>query len=429
MVTTQTVEHVCKFLKWTDDVRKEFEFEEGDPFTPWFRGQENAALHLVPTLYRPEYGGPNRLKDDRVEDEIREEFAARAPTLCEGIPSPEDDWGWYFLMQHFGAPTRLLDWTEVPLLALYFAVKKDKEPKDAAVWALDPYRLNKNVFKRLYIRTPYEGQVICPIPAVATPKERERVKWWLPERRTRKRHLPQWPVAVYPAHTARRISTQHSNFTIHGDDARGLDEMTPELRRCLFGVRIPSTRVRSIRRELERNGIDESLAFPDLGGLGRSLWLKWRSDSNPPHNDAVRADPPHEGVYTRLGRSEIQGVGVIAIRRIKKGTRLFWGDDEEMLWVDEKDLPKRPKEIRRLYDDFAVIDRKRRYGCPRNFNCLTMSWYINEPRNGESPNVRADPETYDFYAIKDIAVGEELTVRYDSYSERTRTPSRRTRQA
>ena len=129
---------------------------------------------------------------------------------------------------------------------------------------------------------------------------------------------------------------------------------------------------------------------------------------------------PHLGVYTRLGRSKVDknGIGVFAIRRIAKGTELFQGDCEEMVWIDKKGLPRRPRQIRKLYDDFAVIktdekDKQTRYGCPLNFNRLTVSWYINCSRN---PNVRCDKD-YHFFALRDIERGEELTVDYSSYSE------------
>ena len=94
---------VSEFVKWVGEVRKHFDFTDDDPWVPWFRGQ-CANWDLCPKLYRGEYGDKERLKRQHIEDEIREEFIVRAPALSESIPSPDDDWGWYFLMQHYEAP-------------------------------------------------------------------------------------------------------------------------------------------------------------------------------------------------------------------------------------------------------------------------------------------------------------------------------------
>jgi hypothetical protein len=170
--------------------------------------------------------------------------------------------------------------------------------------------------------------------------------------------------------------------------------------------------VKPIKRSLDEFGIDETTVFPDLEGLSGAVNY-W--------NEELVETKPHIGVYTRLGRSKVDkdGIGVFAIRRIKKGTKLFHGDCEEMVWLDKKDLPRRPRQIRKLYDDFAVIktdekDRKTRYGCPLNFNRLTVSWYLNSSRK---PNVRCSLEDYSFFALKDIKPDEELTVDYATYSE------------
>ena len=61
---------------------------------------------------------------------------------------------------------------------------------------------------------------------------------------------------------------------------------------------------------------------------------------------------------------------------LAEDTFLFSGDNEEMLWIEESSLSRTPTEIRRLYDDFSVI-KDNRYGCPQNFNRLTMAWYLS----------------------------------------------------
>ena len=58
-----------------------------------------------------------------------------APTGVSGSEAlPPNNWDLYFLMQHYGAPTRLLDWTESALIALYFAVRDNPGYYDSAVY-------------------------------------------------------------------------------------------------------------------------------------------------------------------------------------------------------------------------------------------------------------------------------------------------------
>ncbi len=121
---------------------------------------------------------------------------------------------------------------------------------------------------------------------------------------------------------------------------------------------------------------------------------------------------PHYKVFVRLAPSKIHGVGVFAIIPIKKGTYVFGSDDAEMVWVKKSSIRQLPKPIRKLYQDFCV-PKNNRYGCPNNFNNLTLSWYLNHSIN---PNVAAD-EDYRFYAIRNIKKGEELTVDYRTFSD------------
>jgi hypothetical protein len=275
---SRKAENLSEFVSVVATVRDRW-FDEEHPWGPWFRGQQRASWGLLPKLFRG-FGDYRRIKKDEIEDEIREEFAARAPILSETRLAGSNSWGWYFQMQHFGAPTRLLDWTEGAHIALYFAVRDNPGYYDAAVWVLDPYELNRRAIGR--------EEVIPPSEPNLRKRDRRVVDPWLPQRFDPGTTVPDEPVAVYPTHVTRRIATQRSCFTVHGRDLAGLDRLQDKKERLLAKITIPSFRIRSIRKELETHGIDEVTVFPDLDGLGRALCARWRLDSPaPPH---VRVD-------------------------------------------------------------------------------------------------------------------------------------------
>jgi SET domain-containing protein len=121
---------------------------------------------------------------------------------------------------------------------------------------------------------------------------------------------------------------------------------------------------------------------------------------------------PHEDVWTRLKPSKIHGVGVFAIRDIRKGTDVFPHDDQPVIWIDKKWIERLSTPLKRFYDDFCIV-KGDKYGCPKHFDTLTNSWYLN---HSDDPNVAAD-ENYRFYALRDIKTGEELTADYRAYSD------------
>jgi hypothetical protein len=107
----------------------------------FWRGHGDAEWLLRPHVFRgdPEY--PDVPKYD--ECALIGNFQVRAPTRSHTrTPEPDDYFGWLFLAQHYGLPTRLLDWTENPLVALYFAVLSQEEARDGCIWALWPRKLN-----------------------------------------------------------------------------------------------------------------------------------------------------------------------------------------------------------------------------------------------------------------------------------------------
>jgi len=104
---------------------------------------------------------------------------------------------------------------------------------------------------------------------------------------------------------------------------------------------------------------------------------------------------------------------VFAIKDIPKGTSIFETDKTKVIWVDKKTFKNVEPEIRKLYDDLCII-KGDRYGCPENFNSLTVGWYLNESMDNPNVEYAAD---YDFIASRNIKKGEELLVDYSKYSD------------
>ena len=169
---------------------------------------------------------------------------------------PLTNWDWIFLAQHYGLPTRLLDWTENPLIALYFAVNDDRggesEPVDGALFELDPIRLNEAAFPSA--------------PRVIMFDDDEFLVNYLPETAKGPR---QGPIAAVAGRYFDRIVAQAGTFTV--DHYEHIDLETVEHGACVFRVRIPSTAKPHIRAELSDMNVNASTVYPDLAHLAEHV--------------------------------------------------------------------------------------------------------------------------------------------------------------
>ena len=121
------------------DLRPARSAKGGDEtFGLWFRGHESTNYTLTPGILRRP-GGDTRAYLDEVS--LTRHFQTMNP---DATPRDASDFEWLVMMQHYLTPTRLLDWTENLLVALYFAVRNPERDnqEDAAIWMLNARRLN-----------------------------------------------------------------------------------------------------------------------------------------------------------------------------------------------------------------------------------------------------------------------------------------------
>lgn len=216
---------------------------------PWWRGQaRHQGCPLKPRAHRP--------KADHIrEANLIRRFRQRAPSRTPNAPMQEDLISWLFLAQHYRLPTRLLDWTELPLVAAFFAVSESKHKReDGVLYALDPSRLNERI----------EGE-----PGVA-PAQRPSV-YPLFKGPYDDGVPPSADVAaVIATEIDPRMMVQRSAFTIHGELAPPLEQMQGS---ADFLVRfdIPSGAKDAILLGLRRLGVTWAALFPDLENLAREI--------------------------------------------------------------------------------------------------------------------------------------------------------------
>jgi hypothetical protein len=170
-------------------------------------------------------------------------------------------------MQHYGGPTRLLDWSDGSLMALHFAIRDHPTATgDALVYALDSGWLNDSLDDRPDYGKAKRSNYKEDWEEVYLPQE-ERVR--------EKISLPKIPMLWDPSHVTRRFAAQRSRFMIFGTDQSWLSNSADKPKNKLCAIVIEENHIRDLKGELRRAGVTESVIFPDLDGLGREQNQLW----------------------------------------------------------------------------------------------------------------------------------------------------------
>ncbi len=243
----------------------------------WYRGVGAAVSHkLSPTLYRhPTVTG---IKDLIIlERRMMEDFERQnvLHTVSSATAVAHDDLRTLFYMQHYQVPTRLLDWSSNPFIALYFALSSAPVNaagayiEDAAVWVLDPVAWNKVALSHashgdagpLSDRTAAENYgprkvfngVLEPT-ALTTLNER--------------------PATILGVSNNARMFAQRGVFTIFGRDLAPLEKQFDTGKfpaGCLTKVTVAKAEISNLLKLLLRVGFTDSVAYPDLHGLAMEI--------------------------------------------------------------------------------------------------------------------------------------------------------------
>jgi hypothetical protein len=224
-----------------------------------FRGHTQLVGDLVPKVFRGDYENFKDFSSGfNPEVFFYSNFKRLAPSRITTIPPSDNNLEWLCLMQHHKLPTRLLDWTQNILIALYFAAY-DNFDTDGELFALDPYALNRHYMLKFPDNDNDVLRSIANQPFIAKSKSRKEY---------------QFPLAFLPVLSHPRITAQKSAFTIHPNlkHKRNLS-LVEILKRDdeLFRIKIPHEKKRDILAKLNNLGINHSVIFPDLEGLAVSL--------------------------------------------------------------------------------------------------------------------------------------------------------------
>ncbi len=229
----------------------------------WFRGQAVAHNNITPRIFRSEFA-LQRSVSDNLESTFINLFKREAPVLTKNVPKDDDHISWLFLMQHYGMPTRLLDWSLSPLIAMYFVVSTAQK-KDGELWAIHPESLNKKsgdnaIFLSRASIVEYFAEESHCIDKIILAK-----KFNFEE-------TPQFPIAIYPPVHFQRLAVQLSTFTIHPEPEKG--NTIPELlknEKELVRYIVPAESKHQLFDDLNALCITQRALFPDLDGLSHTI--------------------------------------------------------------------------------------------------------------------------------------------------------------
>ena len=236
-----------------------------------FRGQGNAIWGLENAIERTDFVHLQK----GVESDFVSEFQRGARNYLTRDEIPEHLIEWLALMQHHGAPTRLLDFSKSPFIAAYFAFElcSRREDNFVAVWAMNMnflkvkalaaleelypeelsqngHRIDEDLFKKIF----YQNSCSLIFP-------------------------------VEPFRMNRRYSLQQSMFVSTGNSyepfMKQLLFLGEQMSKAVIKIEMPVQLHNEVLRDLQKMNLNRASLFPDLDGYALSLKLRYNSLKSP----------------------------------------------------------------------------------------------------------------------------------------------------
>ena len=220
-----------------------------------YRGLADCRYDLSTTL--------NRLGESHLEKHLLRNFIK----YSQLNRTDNNLWNWLALAQHHGLPTRLLDWTYSPLVALHFATSEfSKYDRDGIIWAVDYVNSLRHIPAEMVKLVKEEGS------HVFTAELLDQAVVSLSELESRSRE--DFVVFFEPPSLDQRIVNQHALFSMMScpDTVFSQWLARPDVSVNYFQIIIPAALKWEVRDKLDQANINERMLFPGLDGL--ATWLK-----------------------------------------------------------------------------------------------------------------------------------------------------------
>jgi hypothetical protein len=221
-----------------------------------FRGMSNADFDLRTSLMR--LGGVFAKQEGHLLRNFRK-YALRTAVAGDSI------WNWLAVAQHHGLPTRLLDWTYSPYVAMHFATEQlARFDLDGVIWCVDYMQTNRLLPQELQEVLADEGSHVFTVDML------DRVSSTLAGFDELARE--DFVIFFEPPSLDDRIVNQFALFALMSSASARLDDWLVHHPQMFRRIIIPAELKWEVRDKLDQANITERVLFPGLDGLSR--WLK-----------------------------------------------------------------------------------------------------------------------------------------------------------